>query len=122
MKHFSLFNHGKSITQLLISDKTTTTATTITPILMLLSQLAGVSNVSSTSLSPFFLSYVSSLLKPDHSKSSFLCRLFFLFPVISTSMTPHIWDLISPCMTRPKHHRWLGIIMSSIFTTTPTPS
>ena len=73
MKHLPLYLHGKSITQLLITEKTTTT-TTITPVLMLLSQLAEVSNVSSTSLSPFFWSYVSS-----SQARSFQVRLYPLF-------------------------------------------
>ena len=54
----------------------------------------------------FFRSYISSLLKPYRSKSffmhsthDFLGRPFFLFAVISTSITSRIWELMSPRMT-----------------------
>ena len=77
----------------------------------------------------FFQSYTSSLLKPYHSKSffrhssnDFLGQPSFLFPLISTSITSCIWELMSPCMTCPYHCRWLQIITSLIFTITPTLS
>ena len=53
----------------------------------------------------FCRSYTSSLLKSYCSKSfmdsshNFLGRPFFLFPVISSSITSHIWEFIPPCTT-----------------------
>ena len=68
--------------------------------------------------------YTSSLLKTCHSRSffmhsshDFLGWPFFLFTVISSSITSRIWELMSWWMTWPYHWRWLWII-SSIFTTT----
>ena len=113
---------------------------------MLLFPLAGVDNFCFNLLSPFLSivrilsfalirsrhfsrSYASSLLKSYRSKSFFTCsshdflgRPFFLFPVISSFMTSCIWELMSRRMTWPYHHRQLWIIISSIFTTTPTLS
>ena len=74
-----------------------------------------------------YASYTSSVLMPYRSKSffthfyhDFLGRPFFLFLVISTAS--HIWELMPPRMTWPYHRRRLWIIISSIFTATPTPS
>ena len=73
----------------------------------------------------FFRSYAFSLLKPYRSKSffthcshDFLGRPFFLFPVISTSIISHIWELMYPRMTWPYYRRRLSIIISSMFTAT----
>ena len=74
-----------------------------------------------------FLSIICiSLLEPCqfksffmHSYHDFLGRCFFLFPVISTSITLCIWELMSPRMTRPYHRRHLWIIVSSIFKQDP---
>ena len=74
----------------------------------------------------FSRSYTSSLLKPYHftsfftpSSHDFFGEPFFFFPIISRSITSRIWELMSWWMTWPYHRRWLWIIISSIFTTTP---
>ena len=102
--------------------------TTITSILMLLSRLAGVGNFCFNLLNLIWL-YASSLLKPYHSRSffthsyyDFLGRPFFLLPVISSSITSRIWELMSWRMTWPFYRRRRWIITSSIFTTTLTLS
>ena len=76
----------------------------------------------------FFRSYASSLLMSylfksffTHSFHDFLGRPFFLFPMISSSITSYIWELMFPRMTWPYHRRRFWIIISSIFTT-PTLS
>ena len=96
---------------------------------MPLTRLVGVSNFYSDSLSPFL-----SILRILSSQSmsfqillyglfhDFLGRPFFFFPIISTSITSRIWEFVSPRMTWPYHRRRLWIIISSIFTTTPTLS
>ena len=72
-------------------------------VLMPLSSLAGLANFYFSLLFPF-LSIVCtlSLLKQNRSRSFFmqsshnlLGRPFFLFPVISSSITPRIWELMS---------------------------
>ena len=57
-----------------------------------------------------------------HSSHDFFGRPFFLFSVISSSITSRIWELMSQRMTRPYQHRRLSLIMSSIFTRTSTLS
>ena len=71
--------------------------------------------------------YASPFLKPYCSRSffmyccnNFLGRPFFLFPIISSSITSSICKLMSWGMTRPYHHRQVWIIISLI--TTPTLS
>ena len=73
----------------------------------------------------FFRSYTSSLFKLYRFKSffapschDFLARPFFLFPVISTSITSRIWELMSPCMIWPYHRRQLWIILN-LYNTQP---
>ena len=95
-------------------------------ILMPLSQLAGVSISALTCSYHFFRSYTSSLQKPycsksflTHSSHDFFGQHFFLFQVISTYITSHIWELMSQHMTLPYHCKRLWIIRSSIFTATP---
>ena len=77
----------------------------------------------------FSWSYASSHRKPYCSRSFFMHSSqdslgwpFFRFPVISSSITSRIWELMSWQMTWPHHYRWLWIITSSIFTTIPTLS
>ena len=79
----------------------TTTATT--PVLMWLYRLAGAGSFCFNSILPFFWLYMHPhdlTLKPYHSKyfcthssQDFLGWPFFLFPVISTSITSHTWEL-----------------------------
>ena len=56
--------------------------------------------------------------------SHILDQPFFLFQVISFSITLHIRELMSPCMTWPHHHRqvWIFISYYNIFTATLTLS
>ena len=103
--------------------------TTTTSVLIPLSWLVGVVNFCFNFLSPS-LSIVRILSSPVisfqivlmHCSHDFLSRLFFRFPVISSSITSSILELMSPLMTWPCHCRRLWIIISSIFTTTPTLS
>ena len=107
----------------------TTTATT--PVLMWLYRLAGAGSFCFNSILPFFWLYMHPhdlTLKPYHSKyfcthcsQDFLGWPFFLFPVISTSITSHTWELISACMTWPYHTAdgFKLLYSQSIFTTTP---
>ena len=95
---------------------------------MPLSWLVKVSNFCSILLSPFLL-IVWFLSSQAISFQIFFYTLFpwfpwsaFLpFPVISTSVTSCIWELMAPCMAWSYHCRQLWNI-SSIFTTTPTLS
>ena len=72
--------------------------TTTTSVLMPLSRLTGVGNFCFNLLNLHFpRSYGSSLLKPyrsrsffTHSSHNFLGRRFFLFPVVSSSITSRI--------------------------------
>ena len=100
--------------------------TTIVP--MPLSQLAGVSNFVLIWSHHISGSYASSLLKSYlsrslfmHSSHDFLGWPFFLFPVISSSITSHIWEFMSRRLTWPNRRRRLKILISSIFAT-PTLS
>ena len=69
---------------------------------------------------PLFLSHIVPNAFFTHSSHDFLGQPFFLFPVISSSITSRIWELMSQRMTWPYHLRWLWIIIPSLFTTTPT--
>ena len=98
---------GGASKQMPFLKKTTTTMSILTP----LSWLARVSNSCSYSPSPFLsiLHILSSQLKPHcsksfftHSSHNFFGRPFFLFPVISTSITSSIWELMSPNMKKKK--------------------
>ena len=73
-------------------------------------------------------SYASSLLKSyrsrsffTHSSYDFLGQTFFLFPVISSSITLRIWELMSRQIIMTDYRRRLCIIISTIFTTTKLP-
>ena len=101
--------------------------TKTTSVSMPLPQLGGVGNFYSNVLSPF-PSIARIQFSPYSSKSfntpsshNFLGQPFFLFPVISISITSHIWELMSPCMTWSYHQWRLWIITFWIFTT-PTLS
>ena len=101
--------------------------TTTTSILMPLSQLVGLTVFALIRSRHCSRLYASSLLKPYSSKSFFMHSSqdvfgwhFFFFSFISTSITSCIWELMSPCMAWPYHHRWLWMIISSNFTTTLT--
>ena len=84
-----------------ISSRLLIIITTTTFVLMSLSRLAGVSNFCSSSLSTFFsiVRILSSQAFFAHSSHDFLDLPFFLFPVIPTSITSRIWELMSPRMT-----------------------
>ena len=73
-------------------------------------------------------SYASSLLKSyrsrsffTHSSYDFLGQTFFLFPVISSSITLRIWELMSRQIIMTDDRRRLCIIISTIFTTPELP-
>ena len=120
MKTIHLFHRKHEPT---FSYATTTTMSVLKP----LSRLAGVGNFCFKLLSPF-RSIVCILSSQAISFQIILYALFpqfpwstsFLYPVISSSITSRIWELMSRRMTWPYHRRRFCIIVSLIFTTTPT--
>ena len=95
-------------------------------LLMPLSQLSGVRNFHFNLLSPFLL-----IVRILSSQAIFFQILLYalrqfpwsiLFPFILTSITSYIWELMSLRITLSYHHRWLWIIILSIYTTTSTQS
>ena len=102
---------------------------TKTSVLIPLSQLAGAGNFCFKSLPPFLL---TACILSFQARSlqillyalfhNFIGQYFFLFPVISSSITLCIWELMFGQMTWPCHGRQFWIIISSIYSTTPNLS
>ena len=87
--------------------------------------LVGAGNFRFISLLPFFS--IVGILSVQAISSQILYTFFprfpwwaFIFPVISTSVISHIWELMSSRMTWPYHRRWFWTIISSIITTIST--
>ena len=102
--------------------------TTTSTILMSLSQLVGVNNFCFSLLSPFLLiililsSWAIMFQILLYTILRFPWLTLLPFPVISTSMTSCICELMSRHMTWRYHRRQLWMIISSIFRKTPTLS